>query len=159
MVQADVLRPSARIWIYQSTTPFTKEVEAAIRDRLGTFVPQWTAHNRQLMAGFEIYHGRFIVLMVDEAMHQASGCSIDSSVAFVQSLEREFDLSLFDRMSFSYQKDGQVHTVPRQTFSELYRDGEIDDSTLVFDNLVKTKGALETQWLKPLAESWHRRFV
>ena len=158
-VDAEQLRSTARIWIYQSREPFSPDVETAIRERLDGFVAQWVAHNQPLAATSEVYHQRFIVLMVDEAQNVASGCSIDTSVGFIRELEQEFGLSLFDRMTFSYQKEGEVFTVPRQRFSQLYEAGEIDQSTLVFDNLVKTKEEFDTRWLRPLGESWHKRFV
>ncbi|MEZ4956316.1 MAG: hypothetical protein R2825_22350 [Saprospiraceae bacterium] len=53
----------------------------------------------------------------------------------------------------------EVKTATSEEFAMLYKMGEINDETLVFDNLVKTKGELEEKWLKPLNESWHKRFV
>ena len=97
--------------------------------------------------------------MVDERLNMASGCSIDTSVNFIRSLEKKYDLNLFDRFTFSYQKDDKIHTVPKNKFAELYESGEIDESTLVFDNLIRTKEDLVQSWLKPLGKSWHKRFV
>ena len=97
--------------------------------------------------------------MVDESQAGASGCSIDSSVRFIQQLGEQYRVNFFDRMLFAYQKEGQVYSVPSMKFAELYQKGEIDDTTLVFDTLVKTKGDLDTKWLKPLGESWHKRMV
>ncbi|MBK8504487.1 MAG: hypothetical protein IPL46_21145 [Saprospiraceae bacterium] len=104
-------------------------------------------------------HDRFIILMVDEQLNAASGCSIDSSVSFIRAIEKKYQLNLFDRFTFSYEKDGEIYTVPKARFVELYKSGEINESTMVFDNLIRTKVDLETSWLKPLGKSWLRRFV
>ena len=89
----------ARIWIYQSDRKFSdKEVEE-ITQKTKEFVTQWTAHGSNLTAGFEIRHGRFIIFGVDQTEVQASGCSIDASVVFIQSLEKEYDVNLLDKMN------------------------------------------------------------
>jgi hypothetical protein len=103
---------------------------------------------------------RFVVLMVDESQAGASGCSIDKSVYFVQGVEQAFGVKMFDRMLFAYQNEaGEVKTASSIEFDQLYKNGLINDETLVFDNLVKTKADFEGKWLKPLKDSWHARFV
>jgi len=153
------MSPQARMWIYQSSEPIVATKVESIRNRLQEFTEQWAAHQQPLAAWGEVLHSRFIVLGVDGRYNQPSGCSIDESVAFIRALEQEFALELFDRMTFSYQKDGQVYTVPREQFQHLYQSGEISDQTMVFDNLVSSKEDFDDHWLKPLAQSWHHRFV
>src|SRR5690606_2975198 len=97
--------------------------------------------------------------IVDEKLNAASGCSIDTSVGFIRSVEQKYGLKLFDRFAFSYEKDGRIHTVPKVRFAELYRSGEIDESTMVFDNLIRTKNDFLQTWQKPLGKSWLKRFV
>ena len=97
--------------------------------------------------------------MVDESLAGASGCSIDKSVHFIKQLEQHYSIDLFDRMTFTYKDGDQVKTAPRDEFAALYQAEKINDTTLVFDNLIKNKGEFEEQWLKPLGESWHKRMV
>lgn len=158
-VAYEILPDSTRVWIYQSTRVLdTSEVEE-IKTTIKRFAEQWISHNQDLRAFADVYYNQFIVLMVDESQAGASGCSIDKSVHFIKRLEMEYSLNLFDRMTFSY-KDGEaIKMANRETFSTLYKSGKINDETLVFDNLVKTKGEFESQWLKPLNESWHKRMV
>jgi len=153
------LPKTARVWIYQNTSVIDPAVQDAIESKLDQFSSKWSAHNHPLASHCEIRHNRFLILIVDEAQNMASGCSIDASVHFIRQLESAYSLDLFNRMVFSYQKDGEVITVPKIEFARQYASGMIDDETLVFDNLIKTKEDLENRWLKPLGESWHRRFV
>jgi len=153
------LSDASRIWIYQAKEEITSEKLPEIQVELDKFAQQWVSHSNALRADAVIYHNRFLVLMVDESQAGASGCSIDKSVHFMQKLEQKFGLNLFDRMTFTYEKEGQIYAADRDTFAELYKKGEINDSTIVFDNLIKTKGQMQTIWRKKLGESWHARMV
>ena len=157
-VTFDQLGDNARIWIYQNKVEIAEELVNKINYALGDFVQHWSAHQQPLAAFGQVFHQRFIVLMVDESQHQASGCSIDSSVAFIRKLEATYELELFDRMTFSYEVDDVIHTVPKQQFAALYAEGVINENTLVFDNLIKTKAEWNS-WRKPLGESWLKRFL
>ncbi|NND31428.1 MAG: hypothetical protein HKN76_02470 [Saprospiraceae bacterium] len=158
-IEFDKLNQDARIWIYQNHEAIAEDKVGQIKQEIGEFVSSWSAHQRPLAAFGDVFHNRFVVLIVDETYNQASGCSIDASVTFVRSLEKRFDLQLFDRFTFSYEKDGQIHTVPKSEFAALYQAGEIDYNTLVFDNLIRTKADLLVSWQKPLGHSWLKRFV
>lgn len=158
-VEFEQLSPTARVWIYQNHEEIDPQKMRELEEDLDKFVAEWSAHQKPLMATSKILHNRFIILVVDESFNAASGCSIDSSVGFIRGIERKYGLNLFDRFTFSYQKDGRVFTVPKSKFAELYSAGDIDEKTLVFDTLVRTKKDLEDTWIKPLGQSWHRRFI
>jgi hypothetical protein len=153
------LPPTSRIWIYQSKQSLPQEFLPEIKAAVERFAKQWISHNRQLRAFADVLHHRFIILMVDESQADASGCSIDKSVHFLQQLEQAFDIDLFDRMTFAWLEGETVRSADRETFSHLYEQEEINDLTQVFDNLVQTKADFEEKWLKPLQESWHKRMV
>ncbi len=150
---------SARIWIYQSAKPFREEDVPAIREKVQTFARQWVSHNVQMRATGEVFHNRFVVLAVDENVVGAGGCSIDRSVAFLKTLQAEYETDLFNRMIFSYKDNGDVHSVTREEFAQLYAEGRINDDTPVFDTLVTSKGDFDKGFIKRLGESWHKRMV
>lgn len=159
MVTYEILPDTTRVWIYQSSRPFSAEEAALITEQITHFTVQWVSHNRQLQAFGQLLHKQFVLLMVDESRAGASGCSIDSSVKFIKSLEGNFGVDFFDRLTFAYLEDGQVKTASKTDFAALYAAGKINDNTLVFDNLVKSKAQFDQSWKKPLMESWHKRFV
>ena len=159
MTISATLPATARVWIYQANRPFRETDLPQIKKHVDGFVKNWTSHNRQLAAYGEVLHRQFIVLMVDENTAGASGCSIDKSVHFMQKLGEAYGVDLFDRMTFTWMENGGVRSAKNDEFARLYASGKITDETLVFDNLVKTKGDMDGKWLKPLKESWHRRFV
>jgi hypothetical protein len=155
----ETYHPSSRIWIYQTDRTLSESEAESLKTDMGKFAVVWTSHNRALKAHGEVFHGRFLVLMVDESQAGASGCSIDKSVHFLQNMEDKYGISLFNRRQFAYWENNEVRSVSMEDLKTLYRAGEITGDTLVFDNLVKTKEEMENSWLKPLEASWHKRFV
>jgi len=152
--------PTARVWVYQANEPFDEADIPAVEQHLKQFAAKWVSHGQQLKAGAELLYNRFVVLTVDESQAGASGCSIDSSVAFVKQLGAQYNRDLLDRMRFTYlDSTGEAQTVSKGDFANLYRQGKISDQTIVFDPLVKTVKELETSFQKELATSWHSRFV
>jgi hypothetical protein len=153
------LKETSRVWVYQSSKMLNEKEVVVLQSQLNAFVKDWTAHSQQLSASSDILFNRFIILAVDESQAGASGCSIDKSVHFLQSIENQFVTTLFDRLTFAYFEENEAKTVSSSDFKRLYTEGVVSDETLVFDNMVNTVSGMKSSWLKPLRESWHRRFV
>lgn len=149
--------PSSRVWVYQSTRAFTATEIAELNTLLTEFTQQWTAHNQQLHAGFELQYNRFIVLKVDESNAGASGCSIDKSVHLMQQLEKQFNIQLFDRWNIAYKKGEEVQACNREEFEQLISMGTVHADTIVFNNLVQTLDEYTSKWEIKAKESWHRQ--
>ncbi|SEP68570.1 hypothetical protein [Neolewinella agarilytica] len=150
----------SRIWIYGAERALTSEETTYIKTKLQEFVSNWVSHRRELKAAADILHNRFIVIAVDETQAEASGCSIDGSVHFLQGLGAEMGIDFFNRMRFSYRDaQGDIHTVSREEFKELYRSGKLENDSIVFDPLVKELGELRQIFERPLEDSWHSRMV
>ncbi|TXF89819.1 hypothetical protein FUA23_09035 [Neolewinella aurantiaca] len=156
----DQLIPESRIWIYGSERALTDAETTTIKARLQEFVAGWVSHRRELKAAADVLHNRFLVVGVDESQAEASGCSIDGSVRFIQELGAELGIDFFNRMRFSYRDgNGNIHTVGREEFKELYKNGSLENDTIVFDPLVKELGELRQIFERPLEDSWHSRMV
>jgi hypothetical protein len=153
------LKETSRVWVYQSSKMLNEKEVVVLQSQLNAFVKDWTAHSQQLSASSDILFNRFIILAVDESQAGASGCSIDKSVHFLQSIENQFVMTLFDRLTFAYFEENEAKTVSSSDFKRLYTEGVVSDETLVFDNMVNTVSGMKSGWLKPLRESWHRRFI
>ena len=152
------MSPNSRIWIYQSETSLAQEVQAEIQAAITQFCQIWHAHGKPVKAMGSIEHNRFIILVVDEESF-VSGCSIDSSVAFIKNIERKYGLSLFNRMLVNYFDDGQLHTVPLSSIGSLLKDKKITPETLILDHTITTLEQLNHEWAKPLKNSWLNRLI
>ena len=145
----------SRVWIYQANRILTTPETEQIQEKLDAFTAQWLAHGYELSATAEIRYNQFIILAVDEQQVGATGCSIDSSVKLMLQLEKQFNINLFDRFQLAYRDDNQIKTVNREEFQALVNTGKISGDTIVFNNLVSNRKALETNWQIPMRESWH----
>lgn len=149
--------PASKIWIYQSNRELTETETVKAKQLLNQFASSWTAHNQQLKAAAQILHNRFIILMVDETQSGASGCSIDKSVRFIQEVEDEFNIDLFDRFNTAYFEGDHIQTANREELEALLKQGKVNHETIVFNNMVSTFGDLQTKWKAPFKNSWHAR--
>lgn len=145
----------SRVWIYQANRVLNNTETEAIQQKLDSFTSQWLAHGNELSAAGEIRYNQFIILSVDEQQAGATGCSIDQSVKLMLQLEREFNINLFDRFQLAYRDGEDIKTCNREEFQSLLRSGHINPDTVVFNNLVSTRKALETNWEIPMKDSWH----
>ena len=157
-VAFDQIADSARVWIYQSDRALTKAEIAYIEKEAEAFLSEWTAHGATLHASVSVLHDQFLVLALDEDINQASGCSIDSSVAFVKQMEQAFSNNFFDRTQVAFLMDGKVHLTALSEVKEKIKNGLIGKDTLTFNNLVTYKQDLEAQWVTPVKETWLKRY-
>jgi len=144
----------ARVWIYQSDRELTSSEQDIIDEHVVKFLNDWAAHGSGLQSSGKIFHNRFLVLLVDEAQAQASGCSIDSSVHFVQSLESKLGVNFFDRTKVAFLSEGEVFLEPLVNIRNRTTNGKIYQDTLTFNNLVRDKNEMEEKWMVPVGETW-----
>jgi hypothetical protein len=159
LVDFNELPDHSRIWIYQSNRGFSEGELQELEQSLTEFLKQWTAHGSDLHAGFEIKYNRFIVIGLDQSNASASGCSIDTSVHFIQGLEQRFQVELLDRMNVSFKQGEYVAYKSLQEFKKMAKEKAVSSNTIVFNNLVATKQEYLDSWEVPAGESWHSRFV
>ncbi len=151
---------SSKVWIYQADREFTYDELDEIRELLFPFVDEWSSHGSNVPAYANVFHRRFLCFFADESQFSGvSGCSIDSSVAFVKKIGEKYNVNFFDRMQYAYMEDEDIRTVHNNKLNEAKESGEIKDETLFFDNLVSTKEKFLKQWLVPLQDSWHKRML
>ncbi|MEM1259728.1 MAG: ABC transporter ATPase [Bacteroidota bacterium] len=159
LVDFNDLQHTSRIWIYQCNRSFSKAELAELHELFDTFLTQWTAHGADLKAGYEIRYNRFLVIGLDQSVNSASGCSIDASVHFIQSLEQKFQVDLLDKMNVSYKQGEFVAYKPLKDFKKMAKERAVSKNTVVFNNLVATKQEYLEHWEVPASESWHARFM
>ncbi len=159
LVAFNTLPDTARVWVYQANRSFTKDELEEVKQSLDRFIEEWTTHGSQLNAGYEIRYNRFIVIALDQDIMSASGCSIDTQVRFIQSLEQKYDMDLLDKMNVSYKQGEFVAYKPLADFRKMAKAKSVSKNTIVFNNLVTNKEEYEQYWEVPAEESWHARFM
>ena len=139
----------ARVWIYPSNRELTKSEISKIENLAEDFLNQWTSHGNDLQAGVNLPYDRFIVLGLNESIQSTSGCSIDASVRFIQSLEADFDIVLLDKMNVTFKKQNTIDYIPLNEFRNKAKRKEVAPDVIVFNNLVLNKIEYETLWEVP----------
>ena len=159
IVPFNTLPPNSRIWIYQCERALSTIEQQHISDKLAPFLESWKRHGDDLKAAFTIKYNRFIVLAVDENFRDVSGCSIDASVQFMQALEKELAATLLDKMQVAYKNETAIQIATMADFKDLAKTGKVDANTIVFNNMVQTIAAFNSDWEVPVNKSWHQRLL
>lgn len=152
------LPEESKIWIYQSNRKFSDDEIAEIESDLKTFVDDWAAHGTSLEASFITKYNRFIILAVNQEAQQATGCSIDKSVEFIQSLEQKHKVDLLDKMNVTYKQGEFLTHKSLIDFKRMAKEKAVSANTIVFNNLVNTIEEWKENWEVPAEDSWHSRF-
>lgn len=148
------MKPSSRLWIYQADRFLSDEELEKVRQASDQFLTTWLAHGRELFAEIELFYGLFLILAVDESQAKASGCSIDSSVQFIQDLEKKLNCSFMNRNLLTYRSEEGIQILDRAEFRKALESNKITESTIVFNNLIQSLSEFKN-WETELRNSWH----
>lgn len=134
-----------RVWLYQSQTELSADLQTTIQKDLNLFISNWAAHGTELHGAAFIVEDYFIVLAVDESVVGASGCSIDSSTRFIKQLEKNYDLKLMDRLHVLTELNGQKEIVH-------FADVKDNPERYIYNPMIKTLGELKNGWKVKVTE-------
>ena len=145
---------NARTWIYQGSRPFSEKEVIEIDEQLYQFYSQWLSHGAPVKGWAKLLFNQFIVIMADEDDVTVSGCSTDSSVKVIKSLERQYKVDFFDRMTLTFLVKDKAEMLPFGQVQYAIDKGYITRDTPFFNNVAGTKRELLDSWLVPLEHSW-----
>ena len=159
LVDFNSLPEHSRVWIYQCNRSFNSIEAESIESKLIDFISTWEAHGKPLSASYDFPYNRFVILALDQSINEASGCSIDTSVRFIQSLEKEYDVNLMDKMNVSFKQGEFVAYKSLTEFRKMIKQKAVSKKTIVFNNLVTNIHEYKANWEVPAKDSWHNRFI
>ena len=158
LVPFEDLPLESRVWIYQSSRKFSDEEISEIENDLREFLTNWSAHGAALESSFQIKYNRFIIIAVNQEVQANTGCSIDASVMFIQTLEQKYDVDLLDKMNVAFKQGEFITYKTLLEFKKLAKEKAVSENTIVFNNLVNSIEEWNENWEVPANESWHSRF-
>jgi len=147
------LSDSSKVYIYPSSRKFYKEEFPIINGRTEEFLNNFEGVN----SFYEIKFHRFIVIIVSDK----TPLSIEKNdilVTFIQSLEKEFNVSLLDKVNVCFKQGEYVQLKEISEFKKLIKNRSVSNKTMVFDNLINTKEEYENYWELPAKVSWISHF-
>ncbi|CAM1346027.1 ABC transporter ATPase [Tenacibaculum crassostreae] len=157
-VDFNTLSEEAKVWVYPSNRKFYPQEIDDLNEKLKDFVDAWKSNDENFKASFELKYNRFIVFAAEEDV-QLTNADIDAQVAFVLQLQQEYEVELLDKMNVCFKQGEFIQYKDVKEFKTLLKKKSVSAKTLVFDNLVQTKGELENYWEVPITESWYSRFL
>ena len=125
-----------------------------IEEMMEDFIINWKTHGEVVKGYANMLFGQFIIIMADESLSGISGCSTDSSVRLIKSIEEKFKVDMFNRQNLAFVLNEKVQLLPLSQINYAFENDFINKDTIYFNNIVQTKEELEAKWMIPVKESW-----
>lgn len=148
---------SSRVWIFQSETEINKNLEDLIKKELTEFLEKWVSHGIDIISSFEIKYKTFIVIAVSDSIN-ISGCSIDTLINFVKSLENKYNLSLMNKNIIKFKNGSTISSMNISDFKSKCEKIN-NEELIVFNNLVNSIADYRNKWEIDIRLSWHKRYL
>ena len=129
-IESQAFPNESTVWIYQSNKAITAQQQAHIQVEIGVFTANWVSHKQPVKAWGTILFNHFIILMADETLVQVSGCSKDSMMHCIQSIQKQYSIDLLNRTQLAFIKNNVVEIVPIDALAQKIAATEIDEHTL-----------------------------
>ena len=136
----------SRVWTYLCNRSLKDQEANLIEDQIKKFTRSWKAHQKPLSADGQLLFNQYIVLAVDESIERISGCSIDSSVHFVKTIENNLEVDFFNRLNVLVLKNEAPKLIS-------YHDMSTFKGDFVFNPRIENLGELRDNWLVEIKDA------
>jgi len=147
------LTAEAKVIIYPGSRKFFPKEMPVIHEKLDSFCSNLNG----IEIGYEIEYDRFLIFMISET----TPLDLDNQnllVEFVMGLEKEFEISLLDKVNVCFKQGQYVQLKEIPAFKLLIKNKGVSKKTIVFDNMLNTKFEYDSSWEVPAGESWLSHF-
>jgi len=160
LVDFKLLSDSSKLWVFQSDKIISPSNQKILINEISPFLTDWSSHGAEIKSSFEIRYDLFLIISVDEEINSASGCSIDKLTNFIIQISNEIGVDFFNRLNVAYKSDSEkINLRSLSDFKTLISEGKINEESIVFNNLIKTKKDYIQQWEVQLKNSWHKTLL
>jgi len=150
----------SRVWVYQSSRPFSESEHKAVSEKLQGFNENWESHGQPVKSVASVLYGQFIVFAIDDTPNKAGGCSIDTSVHLMKQLEKDYNIELFNRLQVvAFSTEGQMMNFKFSDTTDLLKQGILNADSTIFNNAISSVKELKDNWQIPLKESWLKKYL
>ncbi len=149
----------AKVWVYQASREFNSSDLEQIKEVGDFFLNQWESHNIPVKGSLDVVYNRFLVFSAYSGEESMCGRAQSAQMKMAKEFEEILNLTLADRMQVAYKVGEEIKTVHFNEFPKLVESGEINENTIVFNNLVDVKEKYLSEWEIPVKDSWHSRFI
>lgn len=152
---------SDKVWVYTSPVKLSQEQKEHIMTKAQHFLNDWESHGAQVKGEIGIAYDHFIVVVADDCDGSMCGRAQDAQIRLIKEIGEELGIELTDRMILAYRspETDEVLVKKMAGFKEAIANGEIDEHTIVFNNMVNSFGQFNADWEVPLKQSWHAQLL
>lgn len=153
IVNYNTLTETSKVFIYPANRKFYKDEFPVINKKIENFLTNFEG----IDAFFEIKYQRFVIIVISED----TPLSIDQNdklVVFIFSLEKEFKITLLDKINVCFKQGEYVQLKEISAFKKLIKNKGVSKKTIVFDNLISIKEEYDNYWEMPAEDSWISHF-
>ena len=147
-----------RIFIFQSSVILSDFQVNYINHKLKKdFFPNWFSHNDKIEPELLIKYRHFIIISTCKT--NISGCSIDTLIKQIKSIDSELSLDIFNRLNIAYCKANistfqssdklQISFLKYRDFINRFSNNDHDDIYIFNNNIIHSHSI----WIQPI-QSW-----
>jgi hypothetical protein len=148
-----------KLWVFPSSRKFYPQEISEITTQIEEFLTNWSQNGQALNCSYQLKYNRFIIVTVDDSEISLGLEAHDSLVTLIQDLETKLEVVLLDKINVCYKQGEFVQYKDLKEFKQLMKNKGVSEKTIVFDNMITTKEALEQDWEINIMDSWLGRFL
>ncbi|TAG94860.1 MAG: hypothetical protein EAZ20_00615 [Bacteroidetes bacterium] len=149
---------SAKIWVYFISQNIDNQQIDKLNVLLVDFLDVWTAHQQNLAASFQLIDNKILIIAVDEQHSYASGCSIDSSVKALKSIEQQLSINLLESNLVLFENENKIFGVYLNEIKKNIDDKIITKDTFLYDRTLTNLNDWQQKGKIKVGESWAKRY-
>ena len=143
------LSDEAKVYLYPSSRKFYPNELEELELKIKKFVTNWTDYS----SSYKIEYNRFLLFFLEENAVITTDL-LDKLASFIFQLEKEYDITLLDKVNVCFKQGEYVQYQEMKRFRELIKKKSISKKTIVFNNFIQTKYDFENEWEVPITNSW-----
>ncbi|WP_456463072.1 ABC transporter ATPase [Lutibacter sp.] len=150
---------NSKLWIFPSSRKFYPKELPEIKNNIEDFLTNWLHNSVPLKCAYQLKHDRFILVAVDDTENNLSIEAHNLLIEFIQELEKSLKVILLDKINVCYKQGEFVQYKDLKDFKKMIKSKGVSQKTIVFNNLITTKGELKQNWEINIMDSWLGHFL
>lgn len=153
----DGLPAESRVWLYTADRVLTAQEREALAQSIDAFIVSWAAHGKSLQSSWRLEGGRCLMIGLDESSPEATGCSIDSKVHWLQALGEQMGLDWMGRSQVIHYNATETTWVESSLpqFWAQRKAGQVGAETPLVNGVITNKLDCDPSLVVPFEKSWH----
>jgi hypothetical protein len=144
------MKSGSPLFIFPYSKGLNQNQKEHLEVALSGFFEKWNAHGEPLSAKMWIEEEQFLLIYVDEAQAQASGCSKDRLFHFINEINSIHDLKEGPVGKFYVRNKGQIGVFSRNEIREGLKEGTILPDNELYPVWINSTEQYEQFWKKPV---------